>query len=204
MEINWLIIKKGDKDMYDIIIIGGGSAGGSAAILSARAKKKVLVIDAGKTGTKRAWLDNHYGQNGISGPELIEIGKKQAIKSGSEWIEDEVIQIKKENDVFVVHTETGEAYQASYVIIATGSLIKVAEESGLEVIPGTEPRVKKIIKTDRNGKTNIEGIWAAGVAAGASAHTIITAGDGAKVAVNIISEINGTRYVDHDVLKVSE
>jgi hypothetical protein len=32
-------------------------------------------------------------------------------------------------------------------------------------------------------------------------HTIITAGDGAKVAINVISEINGARYVDHDVLK---
>jgi hypothetical protein len=32
-------------------------------------------------------------------------------------------------------------------------------------------------------------------------HTIVTAGDGAKVAINVISEINGERHVDHDVLK---
>ena len=31
-------------------------------------------------------------------------------------------------------------------------------------------------------------------------HAIITAGDGAKVAINLISEINGERYVDHDIL----
>ena len=47
----------------------------------------------------------------------------------------------------------------------------------------------------------MDGIWAAGTVAGVSVHTIITAGDGAKVAVNVISEINGERYVDHDVLK---
>ncbi|MGV2795152.1 pyridine nucleotide-disulfide oxidoreductase, partial [Clostridium perfringens] len=29
----------------------------------------------------------------------------------------------------------------------------------------------------------------------------ITAGDGAKVAIELISELNGERYVDHDVLK---
>ncbi len=52
-----------------------------------------------------------------------------------------------------------------------------------------------------SGKTNIEGIWAAGTCAGVSVHTIITAGDGAKVAINLISELNGERYVDHDVLK---
>jgi len=54
---------------------------------------------------------------------------------------------------------------------------------------------------DAAGKTNVEGVWAAGTIAGVSVHTIITAGDGAKVAINVISELNGERYVDHDVLK---
>ncbi|KPD00494.1 hypothetical protein LR69_01146 [Geobacillus sp. BCO2] len=58
-----------------------------------------------------------------------------------------------------------------------------------------------MIDVDANGKTNIDGIWAAGTVAGVSVHTIITAGDGAKVAINVISELNGERYVDHDVLK---
>jgi hypothetical protein len=31
-------------------------------------------------------------------------------------------------------------------------------------------------------------------------HTIITAGDGARVAINLISGIKGERHVDHDVL----
>ena len=33
-----------------------------------------------------------------------------------------------------------------------------------------------------------------------SVHTIITAGDGARVAVNIISARKGSRWADHDVL----
>jgi hypothetical protein len=36
------------------------------------------------------------------------------------------------------------------------------------------------------------------VAAGVSVHTIITAGDGARVAINIISGQKGQRWVDHD------
>ena len=67
--------------------------------------------------------------------------------------------------------------------------------------PGTEPRVKTIIDVDAQGKTNVDGIWAAGTVAGVSVHTIITSGDGAKVAFNVVSELNGERYVDHDVLK---
>ena len=71
----------------------------------------------------------------------------------------------------------------------------------IETKAGTEPRVKTIFAVDAAGKTNVEGIWAAGTCAGVSVHTIITAGDGAKVAINLISELNGERYVDHDVLK---
>jgi hypothetical protein len=46
----------------------------------------------------------------------------------------------------------------------------------------------------------VAGIWAAGIVAGNSVHTIITAGDGARVAINIISARNGQRYVWHDVV----
>jgi hypothetical protein len=37
--------------------------------------------------------------------------------------------------------------------------------------------------------------------AGVSVHVAVTSGDGARVAINVISEINGARWVDHDVLK---
>jgi thioredoxin reductase len=71
----------------------------------------------------------------------------------------------------------------------------------LKTKPDTEPRIKTVLNVDAEGKTNVEGIWAAGTIAGVSVHTIITAGDGAKVAINVISELNGERYVDHDLMK---
>lgn len=36
---------------------------------------------------------------------------------------------------------------------------------------------------------------------GTTPHTIVSAGDGARVAINLISELNGKRYIGHDVLK---
>ena len=54
---------------------------------------------------------------------------------------------------------------------------------------------------NEQGQTNIANVWACGLVAGVSVHTIITAGDGARVAINLLSEINGERYVDHDILK---
>ena len=186
--------------MYDITIIGVGPAGGSAALFAAKAGKKVLVIDNDKSVTKRAWLENHYGVMEISGPDLVEIGKKQAVKFGAEIVEASVENIEKTADGFVVQTDS-QSYETKHVILATGMLTDLAEKAGLNTKPGTEPRIKSIFDVDANGKTNIEGIWAAGTAAGVSMHTIITAGDGAKVAINVISELNGERYVDHDILK---
>jgi thioredoxin reductase (NADPH) len=187
--------------MFDIVIIGAGPAGASAGIFAAKSDKKTLIIDSDKSMTKRAWIENHYGVSEISGPELIETGIKQAQKLGSELVKDAVVDIKKTESGFDIQTEEHGAYSAKHVLIATGAVVALGEKVGLTTTDGTEPRIKTIFQVDKDGKTNIDGIWAAGTCAGVSVHTIITAGDGAKVAINIISELNGERYVDHDVLK---
>ncbi|GAD12719.1 FAD-dependent pyridine nucleotide-disulfide oxidoreductase [Geobacillus kaustophilus GBlys] len=186
--------------MYDIAIIGAGPAGASAAIFAAKAGKKTVLFDSDKGMTKRAWVENHYGVPEISGPELVETGKRQAAKFGAELVETQVTDVQKTDGGFRLETENG-SFEAKHVIFATGVATDLAEKIGLRTKPGTEPRIKTVIDVDANGKTNIDGIWAAGTVAGVSVHTIITAGDGAKVAINVISELNGERYVDHDVLK---
>jgi thioredoxin reductase (NADPH) len=186
--------------MFDVLIVGAGPTGASAALFTAKAGKKTLVIDNDKSVTKRAWIENHYGVAEITGPDLVEIGKKQASKFGAEIVQATVSTISKTESGFKVETDQGE-YEAKHVILGTGMSVDLAETVGLTTKPGTEPRIKTIIDVDSAGKTSIDGIWAAGTVAGVSMHTIITAGDGAKVAINVISEINGERYVDHDVLK---
>ncbi|WLR55656.1 FAD-dependent oxidoreductase [Mesobacillus subterraneus] len=186
--------------MYEVAIIGAVPAGGSAAIFAAKAGKKTIVLENNKSVTKRAWMENHYGAPEISGPDLVETGIKQAKKFGAEFVETTVISVSKTGSGVKLVTENGE-YEAKHVIIASGMMTDVAEASGLETKDGTEPRIKTIFNVDAAGKTNVEGVWAAGTCAGVSMHTIITAGDGAKVAINVISELNGERYVDHDVLK---
>jgi thioredoxin reductase (NADPH) len=187
--------------MYDVAIIGAGPAGASAALFTAKAGKKTLMIDSNQSITKRAWVENHYGVNEITGPDLVENGKKQAAKFGAELVEGKAASVKAEGEGFTIETESGTSYAAKRVILATGLLTDLAEASGIKTKPGTEPRVKTVVDVDASGQTSVPGIYAAGGAAGNSLHTIITAGDGARVAINIISELNGERYVDHDVLK---
>lgn len=187
--------------MLDVLIIGAGPAGGSAALFAAKAGKKVVVVDNDHGLTKRAWLDNHYGVNGVSGPDLLATGKEQAGKYGAQFVQDKASSIEPIDNGLRVTTENGQAYEAQHVIIATGFGMDVVEASGIKTTQGTEPKVAKIVDVDASGRTSMPHVWAAGVIAGVSMHTIVTAGDGAKVAINVLSEMNGQRYVDHDVFK---
>ncbi|QSO54532.1 FAD-dependent oxidoreductase [Alicyclobacillus curvatus] len=186
--------------MYDVAIVGAGPAGASAAIFTAKAGKKTVMFDNNMSVTRRAWIENHYGAMDVSGPDLVDTGKKQAEKHGAEIVMAGVENITPIDGGFQITTDNG-AYVAQHVIIATGMYTDLAEKIGLTTKPGTEPRIKTILDLDATGKTNIPGIWGAGTIAGVSMHTIVTAGDGAKVAINLISEMNGERYVDHDAMK---
>lgn len=188
--------------MYDVAIIGAGPAGASAAIFTSKAGKRTIVFDSDQSITRRAWIENHYGIDSIEGPDLVDKGKRQAQNFGAEIVQTKVNDIRKNMDNFAIETDDGD-FEAKHVIFATGLWADLAEKIGLRTKPGTEPRIKTIIDVDASGRTNIEGIWAAGTVAGVSVHTIITSGDGAKVAISVISDINGERYVDHDVLKSS-
>lgn len=186
--------------MYEIAVIGGGPAGASAALFTAKAGKKTILFDNGKSVTKRALLKNHYGAPDITGPDLLETGQKQASEQGAEIVQQQVTSAEKTDNGFLLKTEDGE-YEAKYVILASGYSTDIGAELGVHIKEGTEPRVSKIFEVNEKGQTNVKDVWACGLVAGVSVHTIITAGDGARVAINLLSEINGDRYVDHDVLK---
>lgn len=186
--------------MFDIAIIGGGPAGATAALYAAKAGKKTLLLDNDKGMTRRALMKNYYGIEEIDGPTMVDTGLKQAENFGATIVKATANQLKQGDESVTIITDNGE-YEAKYVILATGAAVNLAEEAGITTKEGTEPRIKKIIDVDKDGRTSMERVWAAGTCAGVSVHVVVTAGDGAKVAINIISEINGERYVDHDILE---
>ena len=185
---------------YDLLIVGGGPAGASAAIFAARAQLSTAVIDEDKGMTRRAMLWNHLGfPNGITGPELVDLGREQAERSGASWIEGKVASLTVRDDLVVAEVN-GSPLEARDVLLTLGANPSMAADSGIATQDGTEPHINRTITVDAEGRTNVAHVWAAGTAAGVSVHTIITAGDGARVAVNIISALKGARWADHDVL----
>jgi thioredoxin reductase (NADPH) len=108
--------------MKEIIIIGYGPAGISAAIYLKRVGINPLVIgkDLGALEGYSDLIENFYGTGKpISGKELIENGIHQAQGLGIEIISESVINLKQEDDHFVVLT-TNNKYQTKSVLLATG------------------------------------------------------------------------------------
>lgn len=190
---------------YDVAIVGAGPAGASAAIFTARAGLKTIVLDNDTGLTRRAQVNNHLGLvEGVSGPELVERGHQQAEKAGAVRVKAKVTGVERAANGFVLSTDAGEGqerFEATEVILCLGANPELGKRAGVSSTPGTEPYIKEVLVVDEQGRTNVHGIWAAGVCAGVSVHTIVTSGDGARVAIHLVSARKGERYVDHDVLK---
>lgn len=187
--------------MNDVIVIGGGPAGAMAATFLARAGLQTLVLDADQGITRRAQVANHYGiPDPIAGPELVERGHEQARRAGATWVKAKAKGLDVRGEGFAVATEDGASHEGRQVILATGVAVDLARAAGIDTRGGTEPRIQHIVVVDAKGKTSLAGVWAAGTVAGVSVHVPITAGDGARVAIELVSELRGARHVDHDVL----
>jgi len=118
---------------YDVIIIGSGPAGYTSAIYTSRANLKVLVLEGLMSGGQlmiTTEVENFPGfPEGVTGPDMMELFRKQAEKFGAELISENVTKIDLQNgSPFKVWTEE-EAFTGDSVIVATGA---TARYLGLE------------------------------------------------------------------------
>ncbi|MEK7124248.1 MAG: FAD-dependent oxidoreductase [Patescibacteria group bacterium] len=121
--------------IYDLIIIGAGPAGISAGIYAARQRLKILIISkdiGGQVAKKAVDIENYPGFEKISGPDLVELYQKQLDSNQLKVEHDEVVSIKKENDLFLVAGKSGKEYSAISAIITSGA------ESRRINVPGEE------------------------------------------------------------------
>ena len=127
-------------EQYDIIIIGAGPGGLTAGIYAGRQGTKTLIIDrdlAGGLGREVPAMENYPGFDNISGLELIEKIKAQAVKNCDLKEMEEVTEIAKTDDDcrFTVKTDKDE-YKTKSIILATGSSHSQLNVKGEEEFKG--------------------------------------------------------------------
>lgn len=112
-------------EKIDVAVIGAGPAGLTAGIYLGRARLRAVIFEKLLAGGQMAvseWIENFPGfLEGIGGLELAEKMRSQALKCGAEIIEEEIVQLKKENNGFILKTGENKQYQALAVIIASGA-----------------------------------------------------------------------------------
>ncbi|SCB37079.1 NAD(P)/FAD-dependent oxidoreductase [Rhizobium hainanense] len=118
---------------HDVIVIGGSYAGMAAALQLLRARRKVLVIDAGKRRNRFAEESHGFlGQDGVNPGEIARKAREQLFAYPTlSWIEGMAEQAEGEKDAFVVTTADGARHDGRRLLFATGVSDALPEIEGL-------------------------------------------------------------------------
>ncbi len=130
--------------VHDVIIIGSGPAGYTAAVYAARAQLKPLVFEGVQFGgalMTTTEVENYPGfKEGITGPELMEQMREQALRFGADLRMEDVDEVSLDGPVKTV-TVGDETFQARSVILAMGA---AARQLG---VPGEMERIGTGVST---------------------------------------------------------
>lgn len=107
---------------FDAIIIGGSFAGLSAAIYLARARRSVLIIDAGKPRNRfAAQSHGFFAQDGSSPQAMIQSAREQVCAYPNvSFVNGVAADARKEDGRLMVALEDGAVYSSARLLLAFG------------------------------------------------------------------------------------
>ncbi len=179
-----------------MVIAGGGVAGLSAAIFLARAGISVAVFDRSESSLHRVSKVNNYlgFPDGIGGPELLALGRAQAARFGAKLFDEDVRSAVTRGEGAVDVATDARTIRTEHFVLASNKRTDLASALGIP-LGGHGGR---FVSVDGEGMTCVPGCYAIGRITGLPSQAIVSAGDGARVAIAIIQKIRGGYYVDHD------
>lgn len=118
---------------YDVVIIGGGAAGLSAALVLARARRKVLVVDAGAPrNAPAAHMHGFLSRDGLPPGELLALGRAEVSGYGGEILEGTVTELVRDGTSgFSVRLSGGRWVSGRRLLVATGLRDELPDIPGL-------------------------------------------------------------------------
>ena len=116
------------ENHHKVAVIGSGPAGFTAGLYTARANFNPVIFEGMQPGgqlTITTEVENYPGfENGIMGPELMDIMRKQAQRFGAKSIYTEITEVDFSKRPFVLKTYD-DVHTADAVIISTGASAKL-------------------------------------------------------------------------------
>jgi thioredoxin reductase len=120
------------EDGFDVVVVGGGAAGLSGALVLARARRSVVVVDAGEP--RNAPADGVHGLLALDGTppgELLERGRAEVRSYGGRVLTGTVTGVDRDGPWFVVGLAGGTTVRARRLLVTTGLVDELPDVPGL-------------------------------------------------------------------------
>ncbi|PSQ37954.1 thioredoxin reductase [Halobacteriales archaeon SW_5_70_135] len=179
--------------MSTVAVVGGGPAGSSAALFTAKNGLDTVLFDTDQTWMHKAHLFNYLGIKSIDGDAFVETSRDQVDEFGVDRHQGEAVTgVEVNSEEFSLATDADE-YTAEYVVLATGATRDLAEELGCTFTD------EDVVAVDVTMETSIADAYATGAMVRAEEwQAVISAGDGAAAALNILTKEKGEHFHDFD------
>jgi thioredoxin reductase len=122
------------SDLHDVIVVGGSFAGLSAAMQLARARRRVLVVDAGSPRNRFAHASHGFlGQDGRAPAEILETARAQVLAYPTVAVrrDDATTAHRADDGAFEVALASGDTVRARRLVLATGIVDDLPDLPGL-------------------------------------------------------------------------
>ena len=176
----------------DVVVVGGGASGLSATVFLARYDLDALVFDRGNSAIKRCYsLENYLGFLGIRPDTFLELARDHARYEGATVEDEMVVEVTRVEDSedhetgFRVRTQDGREVTTRYVLAAAaydGDYLAPLADGEFHD-EGDHP-----VRTDEEGRTEIDGLYVAGWLSGGPHQVVTAAGHGARVAKSLVED----------------
>ena len=130
-----------EREFYDLVVVGGGPAGLGAAVYGASEGLRTVLIEKYATGGQAGQssrIENYLGfPDGVSGGQLTDRARRQAVKFGAELITtSEVTALEVNGPARTIRLSDGSAIDAKAVILATGVSYRQLDAPGCTQMTG--------------------------------------------------------------------